>query len=85
MQILQSYSQQYAGDSFNVLLKFKMAATEQFHFFSRSQKLANYYNFAITFPTIWRCACDFFEVLPKFEMAVMHELHIFLWAKNLNN
>ena len=40
-------------------------------------------NFPITFPMIWRCACDFFKVLQKFEMAAMHELHIFLRAQDL--
>ena len=68
-----------------VLLKFKMAATDHFHFFLRSQKrknlVVNYSNFTITFPTIWRCACDFFTVLWKLKMAAMHELHNFLWTK----
>ena len=38
----------------------------------------NYSNFTITFPTIWRCACDFFKVLRKLKMAAMLELHYFL-------
>ena len=66
-----------------------MAATEQFQFFggrkNSQTQVENYTNFTITFPTIWRCACDFFKVLPKFEMAAMHELHIFLWAQELKN
>ena len=118
-----------AGDFFKVLLKFKMAATDQLQFFggqffliltSHSQQhvdvqmifercyqnskwppdvnsiffvgakalklnVWNYSNFTITFPTIWRCACDFFKVLPKFKMAAMHELHNFLWAQKLKN
>ena len=67
-----------------------MAATDQFQFFGgrkNSQiQVVDYSNFTITFPTIWRCACDFFKVLPKFKMAAMHELHIFIFfcgRKNL--
>ena len=68
---------------FKVLLKFKMAVTDQLKCFFRAQKLkkikgGNYVNFTITFPTIWRCVCDFFKVLLKFIMAAMDELHNFL-------
>ena len=49
---------------------------------TQTQKVGNYSNFTITFPTIWRCASDFFKVLLKFKMAAMHKLHICLWVKN---
>ena len=75
-----------SGDFFKVLLKFKMAATDQFHFFevAKTQKIkdVNYSNFTITFPTIGRCACDFFKVLREFKMAAMHKLHNFCGRKN---
>ena len=29
---------------------------------TRKHKVVNFSNFTITFPTIWRCACDFFKV-----------------------
>ena len=48
-------------------------------------KVINYSNFAITFPTIWRCAGDCLEVLLKFKMAAMDELYIFLWAQKFKN
>ena len=38
-------------------------------------------NFAITFPTIWRCAGDFFKVLLKFKIAATNQLEFFVGAK----
>ena len=61
-----------------------MAARGQLQIFlwaQKLQKVGNYSNFTITFPTIWRCASDFFKVLLKFKMAAMDKLHIFLWAQ----
>ena len=76
-----------AGDFFKVLLKFKMAATDQLQFFvgAKTQKLkvSNYSNFTITLPKTWRCAGDCFKVLLKFKMAAMGE--IFLWAQKFKN
>ena len=48
-------------------------------------KVRNYSNFAITFPTILRCAGDFFKVLLKFKMAATNQLHNFLWAQKRKN
>ena len=65
-------------------MKFKMAATNQLHFFvgAKTQKIesGNYSNFTITFPTIWRCASDF-KVSPKFKMAALDELFFFVVTK----
>ena len=51
------------GDFLKVLLKFKIAATDQLQFFvganTQKLKVGFYSNFAITFPAIWRCAGDF--------------------------
>ena len=45
-------------------------------------KVRNYSNFTITFPTIWKCACDIFEVLLKFKMAATDQLQFFGGRKN---
>ena len=78
-----------AGDFFKVLLKFKMAATDQFQFsWGRKNSktwVVNDLNFTITFPTTWSCASDFFKVLQKFKLATMHELDNCLWAHKLKN
>ena len=49
------------GDIFMILLKLKMAATDQLHNFcgSKNFQVTNYLNVTITFPTLWRSACDF--------------------------
>ena len=39
-------------------------------------KVINYSNFAITFPTIWRCTGDCLEVLLKFKMAAMDDFFV---------
>ena len=57
---------------FKVLLKFKMAATNQhllmnFIILVDEKTVRNYSNFTNTFPIIWRCACDF-KVLLKFKI-----------------
>ena len=59
-----------AGDFFKVLLKFKMAATDQLEFFGGPEKncLVNFFsNFDITFLTTWECASDFFKDANKFQ------------------
>ena len=51
-----------AGDFFKVLLKFKVAATDQ------KICLVNFFlNFNITFPATWGCANDYFEDAIKFQ------------------
>ena len=40
-------------------------------------KVRIFFNFTITFPTIWRCAGDFFKGLLKFKMAATDQLHFF--------
>ena len=40
----------------------------------------NYLTFTITFPILWRCACDF-KALLKFKIAALDELYIFVCAK----
>ena len=57
-----------------------MAARGQLQNFLWAQKLKKLTSeiiqiFTLSFPTIWRWACDFFKVLPKFKMATMHKLH----------
>ena len=60
-----------------------MAVMDQLQFFGgRKNLVINYSNFTITFPTIWRYACDFFKVLRKFKIAAMHELQIFFGTIN---
>ena len=80
-----------AGDFFKVLLKFKMAATNQFEFFggAKTQKncLVNFFSqFNITFQATcmtWGCASDFLKMLPKFKMAARGQLQFFLSAQKL--
>ena len=69
-QILQSHFPRY-GDLhvifFKVLLKFKMAAMDELHNCLWERKnskieVRNNSNFAITLPTIWKCAGDFTEI-----------------------
>ena len=53
-----------AGDFFKVLLKFKMAATDQLYFFGGRKNSKNLFgqfflNFNITFLATWGCASDF--------------------------
>ena len=73
-----------AGDFFKVLLKFKIAATDQLQLFvgaktyKISQKL-------FTFPAIWRCAGDFFKVLLKFKIAATDQLQFFCGRKKRKN
>ena len=49
----------------------------------KNLKFRNYSNFAITFPTIWRCAGDIFKVLLKFKMAATDQLQFFSGRKKL--
>ena len=77
-----------AGDFFKVLLKFKMAATDQLLFFEGRKDLKMYlvnffFNFNITFLATWGCASDFLKMLPKFKIAARGQLQIFLWAQKL--
>ena len=51
-----------AGDFFMVLLKLKMAATDQPQFFCGQKHSRNYSHSTITFPTIWRYPGDFTEI-----------------------
>ena len=57
-----------AGDFFKVLLKFKMAATDQLFFWGGGRK-----NFNITFLATLVCASDFLKMLPKFKMGAKNE------------
>ena len=61
-----------AGDFFKVLLKFKMAATDQF-----------FSNFNLTFLATWGCANDFLKMLPNLKMAARGQLQHFLWVQKL--
>ena len=53
-------------------------STLNFFGVATTQKVTNYSNFKITFPTIWRCAGDICKVLLKFKMAATDQLHNFL-------
>ena len=81
MQILQSHSPRYgdrcAGDFFKVLLKFKMAATDQQQFFcgrknSETQILQSHS------PRYGDVQVTYFQVLLKFLMTTTDQLHFFL-------
>ena len=79
-----------AGDFYNVLLKFEMAATYQLKFFRGRKNSKNLFghfspNFNITFPATWGCASDFLQMLPNFKIAARGQLQIFLWAQKLQN
>ena len=50
---------------------------------TKKLQVRNYLNFAITPPTLWRCAGDFVKVLKKFKMAATDQLQSFVGAKNL--
>ena len=88
IHILQSHSLRYK-DVQVIFLGFcwnsKWPPRITFNFFvgAKTQKLKvrNYSNFAITFPTIWRCAGEFFKILQKFKMAATDQLHFFVGAK----
>ena len=72
-----------AGDFFKVLLKFKMAATDQLYFFGGGAKkqnsLVNFFRTCnITFLATWGCANDFLKRLPKFKMAARGQPNFFL-------
>ena len=60
-----------AGDFFKVLLKFKMAATDQLQFFCGHKTPLKYslvflfLNFNIIFLATWGCASDFLKMLRK--------------------
>ena len=59
-----------AGDFFKVLLKFKIAATDQLNFFVGAQKLKKlvwsfFSNFNIAFLATWGCASDFLSCYQK--------------------
>ena len=69
-----------AGEFFKVLLKFKMAATDQLQFFRGRNS-----NFNITFLATWGSAYFFLKMLPKFKIAARGQLQIFLWAQKLQN
>ena len=60
-----------AGDFFKVLLKFKMAATDQLKFFrgcENSKNLFGQFFFNnITFLATWGCASDFVKDATKFQ------------------
>ena len=77
-----------AGDFFRVLLKFKMAATDQLQFFGGRKNSKNLFgqlvlNFHITFLATCGCAIDFLKMLPKFKMTARSLLQNFLWAQKL--
>ena len=77
-----------AVDFFKVLLKFKMAATDQLYFFGgvKTQKICFvnfFWNFNITFLATWGCASDFLKMLPNFKMAARGQLKLFVGAKAL--
>ena len=72
-----------AGDFFEVLLKFKMAAKYQLQFFCGHENSKNllgqsFSNFTITFLATSGCASDFLKMLPKFKKAARGQLQIFL-------
>ena len=76
-----------AGDFSKVLLKFKMAATDQLLFFEgreNSKKLFGEFfsNFNITFLATWGCASDFLMIPQNFKMAARGKLQIFCGRKN---
>ena len=78
------WPQEVNSKIFGVLLKFKMAATDQLQFFVGAKtlnlKVRSYSHFTITFPTIWRYAGNFFRVLLvllKFRMAATNQLQFF--------
>ena len=77
-----------AGDFFKVLLKFKMAATDQLKFFGGRKNSKNllgqfFSNFNITFLATLGCASDFLKMQPNFKMAARGQLQNFLWAQKL--
>ena len=78
-----------AGYFFKVLLKFKMAATDQLFLEGRrnSKNLFGqfFWNFNITFLATWGCASDFSKMLQNFKIAARGQLQIFLWAQKLQN
>ena len=62
-----------AGDFFKVLLKFKMAATDQFQFFGGRKNL-----------NLSSHSQQHVDVqVPKFKMAARSQLQNFLWAQKL--
>ena len=65
-----------AGDIFKALLKFKMAATNQFHFYGHKNSILQSHSM------IWRCAGDIFKILLKFKN-VCHGLFSFFYAQKL--
>ena len=67
------------GDFFKVLLKFKMAATDQLEFFGGRKNSKNLFgqffsNFNITFLATRGCASDFLKMLLIFKMAARDQL-----------
>ena len=54
---------------------------------AKLQKLEvrNYYNFTITFPTIWRCASDFFQGFTEIQNGHHRLTSIFLWVQKLED
>ena len=58
---------------FTVLLKFKMAATDQFQLFGGRKN------------STCGCASDFLEMLSKFKMVARSQPQIFLWTQKLEN
>ena len=74
-----------AGDFFKVLLKFKMAATDQLQFFVGAKKLKKIvWSFFLNFNITWGCASDFLKMLPKFKIAARGQLNFFVGSKTLN-
>ena len=74
-----------AGDFFKVLLKFKMAATDQLKFFGGCKNSKNlfgqfFFQFSHHIPSN-----IFLKMLPNSKLAARCQLQIFLWAQKLQN
>ena len=70
-----------AGDFFKVLLKFKMAATDQLKFFGGVKTRIFFLNFNTTFLATWGCASDFLKMLQNFKLAARGHPQNLLWAQ----
>ena len=79
-----------AGDFFKVLLKFKMAATDQFYFLGGCKNFKKlfgqfFFNFNITCLATWGCAIDFFKDATKFQNGRLRSTSKFFVGEKTQN